>query len=469
MVLLATLVLAACSDGPEGASLTVTVVGEPGGLARRLEAEATRPTLVGRDGGGAIVTGLASGWRFVDDGHGLIMRLAPVKWSDGKPLIARDVVAAFTAAARRREPALAMTGLSDGGGRVRARAPIDRVVELSLTQPSPWLLEWLAEPELAVVLPGRRGLAAYRAEAVAGGRRLIRRFAEARPAARPAAVTVQETGDAVAAITAFRQGRSDIVIGDGLAGLGDARTTAPGQALRLDPLWGVYGLRFNPRRRSLADAGVRRALLQLADRSAAAGQFGVAALVATDRLLPPGLVGRSPSPPEPLVPAARLATAGIAPETPLRITIVIPPGRDHQRAVAAAVAPWQAQGVSVRIIVADAARRRRLANSDAWDLMVDDRVSAVPDAVALLDRWTCRHRGFCNADADAMWAAAAASPDPARRAALAAKAEALWLAEPPLVPLFGAVRWALVAPRVDGWLPNRAGAHPLARLAISGR
>jgi hypothetical protein len=49
---------------------------------------------------------------------------------------------------------------------------------------------------------------------------------------------------------------------------------------------------------------------------------------------------------------------------------------------------------------------------------------------------------------------------------LLARAEAEWMAAPPLIPLFTPVRWALVSRQVDGWLPNRAGRHPLGRLAV---
>jgi hypothetical protein len=42
----------------------------------------------------------------------------------------------------------------------------------------------------------------------------------------------------------------------------------------------------------------------------------------------------------------------------------------------------------------------------------------------------------------------------------------MMLADTPFVPLFTPVRWALVAPRVGGFVPNPAGAHPLGRIAV---
>ncbi|KPF71051.1 hypothetical protein IP88_10910, partial [alpha proteobacterium AAP81b] len=126
--------LAGCGDAPDASRLRVVVTGAETSLAAALEAEATQPTLVTRDSTGGIVAALATSWRFVDDGRGLILRLRPVRWADGKPLVARDVVAALRRAARRRDPALLASGIALGGrgATMGARAPIDRVVELRL-------------------------------------------------------------------------------------------------------------------------------------------------------------------------------------------------------------------------------------------------------------------------------------------------------------------------------------------------
>ena len=54
--------LAGCGGSDaNGSRLTVPIVGSPwqGGLATQLEAEAVRPTLIARNGAGALVPGLA--------------------------------------------------------------------------------------------------------------------------------------------------------------------------------------------------------------------------------------------------------------------------------------------------------------------------------------------------------------------------------------------------------------------------
>lgn len=454
--LAALLLLAGCGgDAPESRDIRIAVIDDPAAAAR-LEALATRPTLVGRDAEGRIVAGLATSWRFVDDGRGLILRLRPVKWPSGRGLESRDVVTAFRAAAARREPALLASGIAAGTARRRqpgVLAPISRVVELRLDRPSPHLLDWLAEPGLAVNPRRGEGLGAYRGSGPAPLRRLQRVAAEADPSARAAAITIT-TQPVSAAIAAFRRGEIDIVVGDGIAGLGAARAAAPPRALRIDTLWGLYGFRCMTGG-NLADPRVRQALLLLADRLAAAGQLTLAGVVPTVGLLPPGVgPGNAPASGDP---AALLASAGFGPERPLRLRLRVPPGVEPRRIAEAATAGWGAAGIELALLPAAPGRP-----GAAADLVLESVAAPAPDPIALLGRWRCRTGGYCNPAADALLATAAANPGDA--AAIAA-AEAAYHADPPFIPLFGALRWALVAPGVDGWIGNRAGIHPPGRLS----
>lgn len=499
------LVLAGCgASEPEGARLTVTVIGDaerPAGLAKRLEAEATRPTLVARDGAGQIVSGLATSWRFVDDGRSLILRLRPAKWSDGKELTSNDVVAAFRRAASKRDPAVANSGLAGSraitAGRVSATrlgvmAPIARVVELRLDAASPLLLGWLAEPGLGVTRFGKipPTLAAYDASGPSVRRRLTRRGIRAAPDQRPAEIIIESRDDAKPAVAAFVQGKTDIVIGDGLAGLGEARTAARPEALRIDPLWGVYGYVANGLRGDTADSGVRRALAMAIDRTALSADFGIAAIAPADGLLPQGLAGAQPTarrkavgtttPPAVtgwadldqdarLVEARRLlAAAGWSEARPLRLVLLLPPGRDHRSVAEKVAADWARIGVLLAVTIVDAATHDRLLARGDFDLALTEASMAVPDAGALLGRWQCGAGPYCNVAADALLGRARLAP-PAERAQLLAAAETEMMAAPPMIPLFTPIRWALVARGVDGWVPNRAASHPLARLAVTGK
>ena len=487
------LLLGGCGASPEGTQLAVTVVGEPAsGLAQHLEAEATEPGLVARAGSGQVVAGLASSWRFLDNGNSLILRLRPVKWSDGQPLVAADVVAAFRRAAARRDPALGFAGISGApvpgrasSGRLGVAAPISRVVELRLTGASPQMLGWLADPGLAITRPGRTPptLAAYVASGPATARLLTRRSATASPDARPAAIRIT-IADSRSAIAVFARGQSDIVLGEGLAGLGEARTVARTDALRLDPAWGYYGYIMNSRSERLADPAVRRALAMAIDRPALAARFGIAAIAPADGLLPrdePAIAAAGETLPAAatnwLLPDAEarraearqlLAAAGYSPERPLRLVVLLPPGRDHRNVADSIGSEWRDLGVVLAASELPASAIAQRVAGGNFDLALTEAALPEPDPAAALARWRCAAGPHCNPAADALLDAARIAPA-GERAALLSRAEAELLTGPPMIPLFTAVRWALVARNVDGWVPNRAASHPLSRLAVAER
>jgi oligopeptide transport system substrate-binding protein len=478
---LATLLLLAGCGGadPDAARIDVTVVGSPwpGGLAARLEAEATMPGLIARDGSGAIVPGLASSWRFVDDERGLILRLRPTKWSDGRTLGSNEVVAAFRRAALRGDPALRHGGITNAD-RVAARAmpasklgvlaPISRVVEIRLASASPQLLGWLAEPGLAVVpAKGTATLAAYTASGPVTARVLTRREAMAGPAAQPGEITITSEADPAAAVTRFSRGGSDIVVGDGLAGLGEARTVARPQMLQVEALWGVYGYIANTRSGALKDPQLRRALLLATDRAALAARVGLAAMLPVDGLLPPSLADRAIAVPD-MTTRSTEALALRVGQPPVRLTLLLPPGHDHRVIAERVAADWAPLGVTLVISEVDAANIAARIERGNFDLALTEASLPVPDAAALLARWRCDAGLVCNLAADALLEKARAAP-PIERPALLAAAEAQWLAAPPMVPLLTPLRWALVARGVEGWTANSAGSHPLGRLTVSAK
>jgi ABC-type transport system substrate-binding protein len=509
MAAMIVIALAGCGEGqPEGARLTVTVAGSPDTLAAAMATEATSRTLIAQGSGGDLLPGLASSWRFVDEGGSLIMRLRPEQWSDKKPLEAKQVVASLRRAASAGAPAIVASGIRNApeiaesnqpAAKLGALAPISRVVELRLAAPSPLLLGWLAEPGLAITRAGKQPatLAAYDMTGPPERRKLTRREREAAPDARPAEIILAATPDTSAAIAGFVAGKNDIVVGAGLAGLGEARAVPPRDALRLDSLWGIYGYRANIRRGPLADAGTRRALSLLVDRQALVAGFGLAAIEPANGLVPPALgpaalpvratpaarlarlTGRptskdTPPPtnddtattPEDRLAKSRrlLAAAGWQGGTPLRLLLLVPEGRDHMRVAETVATDWANAGIQLTVRALPAAQLAARVKAGDFDLVVDESRVPVPDAAALLSRWRCGAGLYCNADADALLDEARTA-GPAARAVLLARAEAELLKAPPLIPLFTPVRWALVSRDVDGWVPNHAGRHPLGRLA----
>jgi oligopeptide transport system substrate-binding protein len=461
------LLLAGCSASPPGGSLVVTVAGDDAAaasMADLLAAEASEATLITRGANGELAPGLATSWRFLDSGSDLILRLAPVRWpaanGQGRELAARDVVTSLQRTPRRHRTALQAAGLA---GRETARAPIARVVELSPRPATPYLLDWLTEP--AMVVRDRRGTAfpgAYVARREAGVWQLTRRSDVPRPGARAAAISITALS-ADKAIAEFAAGRVPLVLGAGLSGLGAARASGQGRAVRIEPVTGVIGLAIRPDG-ALADPRLRRALLLAADGAPLANRVALAALVPQNRLwpdLPPPADARA----EPL--AARrgeamrlLAAAGFGPERPLRLVLLVPAAADWQQLAEALASSLLPAGIEIVIARAGRAAARH-------DLALAEVTAQVPDIVTHLATWRCGRVLPCSAAADRqLLAAADAGSDAPRRLALAAAAEAELMADPAFVPLLRPVRWALVSGRISGFAANALGRHPVARMAI---
>jgi oligopeptide transport system substrate-binding protein len=460
-ILCAALALAACSSPPPGGDLAVTVVGD-GPLADDLAAEASRATLVTRTAAGDIAPGLATSWRFLDAGDDLILRLAPLRWPDrdgrkGAELSASDVVAALRRGSQATRAVRDAAGLAARG---TARAPIARVVELAPRPATPHLLDWLAEPALALV--DRRGRAfpgAYALVRDGDAVRLDRRLDAMRPDAKAATIRL-DRASAAEALAAFRKGDRQLVLGEGLAGLIDARSAGLGRALRIEPVSGVIGLAVRPQG-TLADARLRRALLLAADGAALANRFGQAALTAQNRLwhaLPPPADDRAlPIDARRARAAALLSEAGYGPETPLTLTLLLPVGAEADllgRELAGSLAPL---GIAIRSV-----RRPAKGAAPSHDLALSELAVRVPDAAMFIGQWRCGKARPCSAVADNLitQARAAGSDLPARAAAID-QAETALMADPAFIPLLRPVRWALVAGGVSGFVANPLGWHRL--------
>ncbi len=462
------LLLAACSAMPPGGDLAVAVVGS-GPMAADLAAEASRATLVTRAAGGEIAPGLATSWRFLDDGDDLILRLAPLRWPDigrrpGAELVAGDVVSSLRRVRTTAPSALLATGLA---ARDTARAPIARVVELSPRPATPHLLDWLAEPALALVdRRGRTFPGAYDlTREDSGALRLTRRSDMPLPQAQAASILIQPQ-PAAAAVADFAAGKVRLVLGEGLGGLASARTGRQGRALRVEAVHGVIGLAVQARG-VLADARLRRALALVADGGALADRFALAALVPQNRLwdlLPPPADDRAlPLAQRQLLAAALLTDAGFGPDRPLALTLLAPAGAEAGQLVDELTGRLAPLGIAIRIV--------RAASSGAaprHDLALEEHVARVPDPLAHLERWRCGRARPCSAEADRMMdEARAAGGDLMTRAAAIDRAEMALMADPAFVPLLRPVRWALVADGVTGFRPNALGWHPLGRITAA--
>ncbi len=485
--------LSGCGTTPadDRATLRVDLVTRPGSAdLERAITGATQVGLVAFDGTGTVVPALASSWRVADDGRSVIFRLRPRTWPGGRPVTATDVVAAFRRAAAlgSRNPARPLLAALANGTAVLSGtappsslgidAPIDNVVEVRAAGAMPGLLALLALPEFAVTAPGPNppALGPFRVAAAAKRPVVLTRSPAALPrATRLGAIDLMPGDDPGPAIARFAHDRTDLVIGGGLAGFDDARLLAASNALRVEPTWGVYGYLVRPVG-PLADPQVRRALAMAIDRDDLGSRlFGVALAPVL------GVVPALPSEPAPALPdwalaapAVRLdlarqllAAAGFDAAHPLTVTISLPAGHEHAAIVAEVAADWARVGVTTQTVVRSPTGHALAVAHGTYELAVVERTSPLDSALPFLTPFACHTGSVCDPAAEAQVAAARTAADPQIAASNLAAAEAAIVADTPLIALFAPVRWALVSPRLGGWTPNAAGAHPLALLSVS--
>jgi peptide/nickel transport system substrate-binding protein len=111
-------------------------------------------TLVGLDGSGSLVPGLAESWKLGDDGLSLTLQLAPGSFSSGGSLTPEDVLSSLGRLRGGRQGWLVANLLLEAG----TGSTESGQVELRLQAPDPLALYKLAHPATAISRPGPEGL-----------------------------------------------------------------------------------------------------------------------------------------------------------------------------------------------------------------------------------------------------------------------------------------------------------------------
>ena len=464
--------LAGCKPAQQG-EFKVTVIGEP----PRLVDPSTRPPsrtdavllanvaqgLVRFDASGQIVPGLAERWNVTDDGLSYIFRLGSAQWSDGRKVSAQQVARLLRRATARNS----VNPLADTLGAVdEVVAMTDRVIEIRLTAPRPNLLQLLAQPEMAILRHGH-GTGPFqlvREERGADGAlRLSRTFSdeddeESRELLWLSAAPTDR------AVRAFADGDTALVLGGDFANLPIARAARlPRDALRFDPVGGLFGLVPTRVDGPLAEQEVRRLLAQAIDREAVIASLAVPGLSGRATVLEPGLESvLDPVPPpwtgvaigdrRPQLIAAADRLFG-AEERPV-LRIWAPQGPGAELLLNRLAEDWALLGIGV-----ERARGRRSA-----DLLLIDAVAPSTSPAWFLRHFRCEVRPVCDEQVDELLESARAATVPAQRGALLAEAARRIDELQLFLPLAAPVRWSLVSGRVEGFAGNRFGHHSLVAL-----
>lgn len=475
--LLPLLALAACGGGAgqrrDNTAVVVSAIGAGSALAdpdsgpldpaRRALLSATAQGLVRFDAAGQIEPGLAERWIVIDDGRSFIFRLRDdATWPDGQPVTAEEVVRTLrrVIAPRSNNELAPFLAVID---EIVEMTP--QVIEVRLKRPRPDLLKLFAQPEMAVFRLGKLdGSGPFRATAQ-GGAILLKPIPDPAEAEEGAAPRPQETllfrGERAAlAITRFREGLSDLVLGGGFVDWPLVQTIGIATPnIRIDSPSGLFGLAVVSREGFLADPANRAAISMAMDRATITHQIHpdwapVETLLPAqfDSAAPPTQPGWAGLNLDQRRQNARAAVAAWKRAHPGAITlrIALPPGSGATLVWARIAESLYAIGITPVRTGLDGPAELRLI-----------------DAVAPYDsaRWfvatACQP---CSADAQLLVEAGRDAPDLDARAHRIAEADAALTADGAYIPIAQPFRWSIVALRLQAWQGNARAWHPLNHL-----
>ena len=454
------------------------------------------------DASGDPSPGVAHSWSVSDDRLIWTFTLRDgLRWSDGAPLTAKDVVYSFR---RLMDPATASQypglfyGISNGAAVNRGEAAIDTLgvvalsedtVTITLDSPVPYLPELLSNG-FAAIVPAHsikehgNGWAAP-GNMVSNGAFVLEDF---RPqdrvvlaantdfhAAESVAldrVIYLPTEDQSAALARFRAGGLDTNLEFPTARTSWLRENLA-EETRISEYLITFYLSFNTTVPMLADGRVRRALSLAIDRETIAARVLRSGERPAYGLVPPAISGYTSPVPGDLesssserVTQARalLEAAGYGPNNPLKLTYSLSSAEDRRRVAAAIAAMWKPLGVEVTINNTEGkVLFSRLRTGDfeigfsAWAADVNDAGNFL--AILHSRSSNSNYARYFNAAYDQLLDHAAATSDAAERAATLAKAEVLMLSDAPIAPLFHGVSKNLVGTHVAGWVDNPRDVH----------
>ncbi len=438
-------------------------------LAAQLVHAATNEGLVSLDAQGRVSPALADRWIIADNGQTYIFRLRDGIWPDGSTLSGDSVRQALhqaLAGIQHTPLALDLDGVAD------IRAMAGRVVEIRLSQPMPDFLQLLAQPELGLAHKGRGAgpMALKRSGMVAlltpipPEKRGLPEMPGWSDSAHRLALSGASGGDAV---SAFIDGRADIVLGGTFADLPrTSRTTLGNAKPRFDAVTGLFGLAVIHAAGLLADTAQREAIAMAIDRDTLAAAIALPTLITTTRVVPPGTSDDTAQIDErwPNVSLAdRRAEAG------RRIRAWT---QQHRQPASLRIAMPEGPGVDLLFarlaqdLAAISVTITRVPEAAPADLRLVDVVARYPRASWFLDQLSCNTEHFvCDPAVDALAQQARRAGEPAVAANLYVQAETILTRDNSYIPLGLPIRWSLVAGDRAGFAINRWGLHSLIALA----
>ena len=475
LLLAALLALGATACGPnidEAVEVTVIGTGAPAladpaagplSVPAQVMASNVAQGLVRFDALGQIEPGLAERWNVSDDGLSYIFRLASVDWPDGRSVTAREVARIL----KRQLRSTSRNSLKDTLGAVEdVVAMTDRVIEVRLRSPRPNLLQLLAQPELGIMRAGH-GTGPFQPDAKQdspGAIALTRRIVIIDDKDRIEHVHLR-SAEASQAVLQFRDGKATLVLGGSFADL----PLVPRQrgrmrnALRFDPVAGLFGLAPARSGGPMADRQLRDILNRAIDREALMAALNVPGLLPRTTTLQAGLEGGAvPAAPDwaAVVFAQRRnqaiadARSAIGEDEMLKLAIALPSGPGADILFQRLRADWLPLGVELI----------RSGKGEPADLELVDAVAPSSSPAWFVRHFRCTAAPLCSKDADARMDEAREILSGPQRSALLAEAGRLIDEQVLFLPLAAPIRWSLVGDGLPGFAENIFGRHPLSGL-----
>jgi len=271
----------------------------------------------------------------------------------------------------------------------------------------------------------------------------------------------------------FRAGELDLTWSVPADQLAVARTTYPA-ALRESAFLGSYYLIVNLTRPPLGQMPeVRRALSLAIDRAAPTQMVLRGAHLPAASYVPQGMPGYSPAPLEGAgqtqaqrleAAKALMAKAGYGPEKPLEIEYLYNTSEQHKRIAVALAAMWKPLGVKTTLVNQEWKVYLETRDQKNFQIARAGWIASYADPSPFLDLLLSdagerNDAGYNNPAFDRLFAEAESQADGAKRLTLLSQAEALVLKDLPVIPVYQYRSWAMVDPRVKGYIDNPLNFH----------
>lgn len=250
-------------------------------------------------------------------------------------------------------------------------------------------------------------------------------------------------------------------------------------SLRADPEFkkslgfGTYTYVFNLKRKPFDDVRVRKALSLAIHRAEITDRIALGGQVPTNRLVPGGIAGYSPSiePPLPFdkqIEKAKtlLAEAGYPEGKGFpAVTLLYNTNEGHHKIAQAIQQMWRKYlGIqSVRIQNMEWKVLIKEQQAKNFDMVRQSWIGDIPDPTPMLEIYMTgdgnNHSGWSNAKFDELIRKSRTLKDRKVRMKMLAEAEELLLSDAPMIPIYNYVYYGLISKRISGLEPNMFGIY----------